>query len=38
MEYFDRIIFIRDGRLDEERMEREGSGQGDGCPEKPGRG
>ena len=24
MEYFDRIIFIRDGLLDSERMEREG--------------
>ena len=28
MEYFDRIIFIRDGVLDEERMEREGKGGG----------
>jgi putative ABC transport system ATP-binding protein len=26
MEYFDRIIFIRDGLLDKERMEREGRG------------
>ena len=28
MEYFDRIIFIRDGLLDMERMEREGNGTG----------
>ena len=27
MEYFDRIIFIRDGLLDKERMEREGRGR-----------
>lgn len=29
MEYFDRIIFIRDGLLDEERMEREGMKRSD---------
>ncbi|MDD1684907.1 MAG: ABC transporter ATP-binding protein [Methanoregula sp.] len=28
MEYFDRVIFIRDGLLDRERMEREGIGTG----------
>ena len=28
MQYFDRIIFIRDGVLDTERMEREGNGSG----------
>ena len=29
-EYFDRIIFIRDGLLDDERIEREGTGRGRG--------
>jgi len=28
MQYFDRIIFIRDGLLDRERMAREGDGTG----------